>query len=392
MNKIKKISILGSTGSIGRSVLDVVRRYPDRFQVVALAAGTNIALLARQVDEFSPKLVSVKHRHDVQALKKMLHSHFPEIDSGINGVTQVAVVEEAQTVVSAIEGSAGLIPTVAALDAGKEIALANKETLVVAGEIVMKKAAAQGVGIIPIDSEHSAVFQCLENRDKSSIRRILLTASGGPFLRLDKEKFPQVTNKEALAHPTWKMGPKITIDSATLMNKGLEVIEAKWLFDIQVENIEVIIHPQSVVHSMVEYSDGSVMAQMGIADMRIPILYALTYPDRWDLELPRLDLPGQGSLTFEQPDTERFPCLNLAYQAVRTGGTLPAVMNGANEVAVKSFLDGEIKFSFIPELIEKTMRAHAVSSLDSLESVLRADRWARDKARGLIRDRTNNQV
>lgn len=389
---MKKISVLGSTGSIGRSVLDIVRRYPDRFQVVALAAGTNIELLAKQIDEFCPKLVSIKHRHDVQKLKEMLHSHFPEIDSGVDGVTQVAVVGEARTVVSAIEGSAGLIPTVAALDAGKEIALANKETLVVAGEVVMKKAAAQGVTIIPIDSEHNAVFQCLEKSDKLSVRRILLTASGGPFLRLDKEKFSQVTNKEALAHPTWKMGPKITIDSATLMNKGLEVIEAKWLFDIQLENIEVIIHPQSVVHSMVEYTDGSVMAQMGIADMRIPILYALTYPDRWELDLPRLDLPGQGSLTFEKPDTERFPCLDLAYQAARTGGTLPAVMNGANEEAVKSFLDGEIKFSFIPEVIEKTMKAHDVLSLDSLESVLRADRWARDKARAFIRDRTNDKV
>lgn len=383
---MKKISLLGSTGSIGRNVLDVVRRFPDRLQVVALAAGTNIKLLARQIEEFRPQLVSIKHSHDVEILKKRLHSHFPEIGSGIKGITEVAIVKEAQTVVSAVEGSAGLIPTVAALDAGKEVALANKETLVMAGEIVMEKAARQGVRIIPIDSEHSAIFQCLENRNKRPLRRILLTASGGPFLRVPQEEFSHVTPGKALAHPTWKMGPQITINSATLMNKGLEVIEAKWLFNSDPEKIEVVIHPQSVVHSMVEFCDGSVMAQMGIADMRIPILYALTYPDRWELDLPQLDLARCGNLSFEEPDYERFPCLNIAYKAARIGGTIPAVMNAANEVAVRSFLSEEIEFTFISEVVEKTMDMHTVLPLDSLEFVLKADHWAREKARSLIED------
>jgi len=378
--KLKRISILGSTGSIGASTLDIVSRFPERFEVVGLAAGGNIDLLKQQVKRFRPKYVSVSEESAALSLKglgcKVMH--------GIEGAIIVATAPEADMVGSAIVGAAGLVPTVAAIKAKKEIALANKETLVMAGELVMKEASDAGVKILPVDSEHSAIFQSIVGHNRNEINRLILTASGGPFLNYPVEKLAEVTPAGALNHPNWQMGKKITVDSASLMNKGLEVIEARWLFDIPTERIDVHIHPQSIIHSMVEYIDGSVIAQMGVPDMRIPIAYALSYPERLPIPLPPLNLLEIEKLTFMKPDHERFPCLNLAYEALKAGGTMTAVLNAANEIAVDAFLNDRIKFPGIPSLIEEVISSHKNGPASHVDDILRADLWARGKAKELI--------
>ncbi len=381
---MKRLAILGSTGSIGVNTLDIVRQFPERFQVVSLSAGLNIGLLRRQILQFRPKIVSVLNKELAEALKRDLSSESPEIVDGIEGLIKVATHPEVDQVVSAIVGAVGLIPTLSAIKTGKTIALANKESLVMAGKIVMEEARRNGVQILPIDSEHSAIFQSLLGHRKETIQRLILTASGGPFLNLPVSKLPDVTVKDALHHPNWEMGKKITIDSASLMNKGLEVIEAHWLFDMPVEKITVQIHPQSIIHSMVEYIDGSVIAQMGIADMRVPISYALSFPNRLPLSLPRLDLPRKGGLTFQAPDLDRYLCLKLAYQSIKIGETMPAILNASNEVAVNAFLDGAIKFTEIPLLIQRVMEDHDVNPVHTIEDILKADYWARERAKAII--------
>ncbi len=381
---MKRLAILGSTGSIGTNTLDIVRQFPDQFEVVSLSAGVNIHLLRQQILQFRPKIVSVQNRELAGALKRELPSESPEIVDGIEGLIKVATRPEVDQVVSAIVGAVGLIPTLSAIKTGKGIALANKESLVMAGKIVMEEARQSRVQILPIDSEHSAIFQSLLGHRKDSIERLILTASGGPFLNLPVSKLQEVTVKDALQHPNWEMGKKVTIDSASLMNKGLEVIEAHWLFDLPVEKIAVQIHPQSIIHSMVEYVDGSVIAQMGIADMRVPISYALSFPHRLPLRLPRLDLPQKGGLTFQAPDPDRYPCLKLAYQAIRTGETMPAVLNASNEVAVNGFLDGTIRFTEIPLLIQRVVEDHDLKPVRTIEDILKADHWARERARAVL--------
>jgi len=374
---MKRISILGSTGSVGVKTLDVIEAHPQAFQVVALAAKSNLDLLERQIRRFQPKLVSVATEEGARELKERLQGLPVDLGRGEEGLIEVATVGEADLVVSAIVGSAGLLPTMAAIQAGKDIALANKEVLVMAGELVMAEAKARGVMVLPVDSEHSAVFQCLERGGQRHLKRIILTASGGPFRTRPKQSFASITPEEALSHPTWNMGKKISIDSATLMNKGLEVIEAKWLFDLHVKEIEIVVHPQSIVHSLVEYVDGSVLAQLGVTDMRLPILYALSYPNRLESSLPSLDFTTLPALTFEALDLEKFPCLSYAYQAVGAGGTLPAALNASNEVAVDLFLSKRISFTEIPTLIRKGMEGHIRKAIHSLEDVLEADREVR---------------
>ena len=381
---MKRLAILGSTGSIGVNTLDIVRQFPERFQVVSLSAGLNTGLLRQQILQFRPKVVSVLNRELAEALKRDLSSESPEIVNGIEGLIKVATHPEVDQVVSAIVGAVGLIPTLSAIKTGKTVALANKESLVMAGKIVMEEARRSGVQILPIDSEHSAIFQSLLGHRKETIQRLILTASGGPFLNLPVSKLPDVTVKDALHHPNWEMGKKITIDSASLMNKGLEVIEAHWLFDMPVEKITVQIHPQSIIHSMVEYIDGSVIAQMGIADMRVPISYALSFPNRLPLSLPGLDLPQKGGLTFQAPDLDRYPCLKLAYQSIKIGETMPAILNASNEVAVNAFLEGAIKFTEIPLLIQRVMEDHDVKPVHTVEDILKADHWARERAKTTI--------
>ncbi len=382
----KRISILGSTGSIGTNALRVVEEFPEELQVVALAAGKNLALLADQAVRFQPLLLCVEHRHSVDRLWELLKDRMPSSDRisilwGMDGLKACSTLPGGDTVLCAIAGASALVPVLEALRLGRQLALATKEILVTAGELVMQAASVHRREIMPIDSEHNAVHQCLRGEQLASIRRIILTASGGPFLHLPKEELAQVTPEVALRHPTWKMGKKITIDSATLMNKGLEVIEAHWLFGIPLERIEVLIHPQSAVHSLVEMVDGSVIGQLGIADMRNAIQYALLYPHRRQNARPPLDLCRMGKLEFLAPDRKKFPCLELAYQSLRTGGTMPAVMNAANEVAVQAFLDGRILFPEIARVIGCTMERHGTRSLDSLETVLEADSWARAAAR-----------
>jgi 1-deoxy-D-xylulose-5-phosphate reductoisomerase len=375
---LKKIAILGSTGSIGRSALQVVEQFPDRLQVVALAAGRNIDLLAEQIHRFRPRLAAVL---DLQLAKDLTDRLQPgievEVVAGSQGYQQVASCAEAEMILSSMVGAAGLIPTLRAIRAGKDVALANKETLVMAGALVMEEVRRSQVELLPVDSEHNAIFQSLKGHRREDLKRILLTASGGPFLNMPKEQLESVTPTQALAHPNWSMGPKITIDSATLMNKGLEVIEAKWLFDVPVGKIDVHVHPQSIVHSMVEYVDGSVIAQMGIPDMRVPIAYALAYPERLTLDLPHLDFFTVQTLTFQEPDLNRFPCLKLAFAACKAGGTMPAVLNAANEVAVQAFLDNRIPFSGISRLVNQAMEEHALDPAAELEAILEADAWAR---------------
>jgi 1-deoxy-D-xylulose-5-phosphate reductoisomerase len=375
---IKGLSILGSTGSIGVNTLEIVRARPDMFEVIALSAGTNMELLAEQIAEFRPGFVSVLTEHAASELKSLGHGKV-EVGVGVEGVMNAAAFEGVDITVSAIAGAAGLLPTMAAIKAGKDIALANKETLVMAGPLVMESVRRAGVRLMPIDSEHSAVFQALEGHRAEDVRRIILTASGGPFLNASYERLESVTPDEALKHPKWSMGRKITIDSATLMNKGLEVIEARWLFGLPAEKISVVIHPQSVVHSMVEYVDGSIMAQMSTPDMKGPIAYALSYPARIESSTSNLDMAGL-NLEFMEPDLDKFPCLGLAYEALDHGGTMSAVLNAADEVAVALFLDGEISFTEIHDVIKEVLKSHTRTEARTVSDVLHADRWARAEA------------
>jgi 1-deoxy-D-xylulose-5-phosphate reductoisomerase len=382
---MKKLAVLGSTGSIGVSTLSIVEQFPDRFRVVALAAGKNLAKLKEQIHLFKPDIISLTNEADARELQAQLEGFRGEIVWGSGGLLAVATHPEAEMVMSALVGAVGLAPTLAAIRSGKTIALANKEALVISGELMMHEAQKHGAQVLPVDSEHNAIFQALHGHRREQVKRIILTASGGPFLHRPAEEFPLVTVAEALKHPTWKMGSKITIDSATLMNKGLEVIEARWLFNLPPEQVAVIVHPQSIVHSMVEYVDGSVLAQLGIPDMAIPISYILAYPDRLPLtHLPPLDLAAAQQLTFVQPDLVKFPCLQLAYEVLAHGGTCPAVLNAANEVAVESFLAGEIRFTDIATLNRKVLDAHTLQPVKDLEGLLEADRWARAYARAAL--------
>lgn len=382
---LKRIAILGSTGSIGRSALQVIEQFPNRFQVVALAAGRNVDLLIEQIQRFRPKVAAVLD----QELANDLASRLPadigvEVFAGSQGYQNIANCTDADMVLSSMVGAAGLIPTLSAIRAGKDVALANKETLVMAGALVMEEVRRYQIRLLPVDSEHNAIFQALEGHRREDLKRILLTASGGPFLNLPKEQLESVTPAQALNHPNWEMGAKITIDSATMMNKGLEVIEAKWLFDLAVEKIDVHIHPQSIVHSMVEYVDGSVIAQLGMPDMRVPIAYALAYPERLKLDLPTLDLFSVQTLTFQEPDLGRYPCLDLAFNACKAGGTMPAVLNASNEVAVQAFLHKRIPFLAIARLVDKVMQEHELAPAKELEAILAADTWARRRAEAII--------
>ena len=378
-NKVKSLAILGSTGSVGRQTLDLVRSFPQEFSVVGLGAGSNLELLAQQAEEFHPKVVSCQNPEEVSA------SRLPT-ECQMVSQEEVASHPEVDMVVAASVGKAGLSPIMAALEAGKDVALANKEPVVMAGDMVMAEARRNGGNILPVDSEPSAIWQCLSGEDKE-VSRVIITASGGPFRKRPAKDLPTVTPEEALQHPTWQMGKKITIDSATLMNKGFEVIEAHWLFDLPWEKIEVVVHPQSIIHSMVEFADGSVKAQLSPPDMRLPIQYAFSYPDRWETGLPTLDLAACGPLEFDRPDTERFPCLSLAYRALGGGAALPAVLNAANEVAVEAFLDEVIPFTAIPVVIEQALDdvesrgGEPPATLDDVRSV---DARTREFSRALV--------
>jgi len=384
---MKRLSILGSTGSIGRNALKIVEMFPQQFSVKALAARSNTDLLAGQIEQFTPEIAVVYDRDTMQQLKQKIPAGTGvEILCDEDGYRAAATADGVDIVLTAVVGAAGLMPTLAAIEAGKTIALANKETLVMAGEIVTRKAAQNGVQILPVDSEHSAIFQCLQGHRKADVAKILLTASGGPFLNLPLSEFPGISKAQALNHPNWNMGPKITIDSATLMNKGLEVLEAKSLFDLSEDRIEVVVHPQSVIHSMVAYQDGSVIAQLGIPDMKTAIAYALSFPERLPLNQPLPDFSGKQRLTFQKPDLEKFPCLALAFKACRVGKTMPAVLNAANEVAVNAFLNQEIGFSDIARVVERTMDAHSVAINPELDDIIDADRQARIRAEDLIRN------
>jgi 1-deoxy-D-xylulose-5-phosphate reductoisomerase len=378
---MKALSILGSTGSIGRNALSVVRMFPERFAVKALAAKRNLVLLAEQIREFRPEAAAVFDEDAARGLLALLPMGCrTQILFGAQGYITVAAWESATVTLTAMVGAAGLMPTLAAIDAGKTIALANKETLVMAGVVVTARAVDRQISILPVDSEHSAIFQCLLGQRRQDLDQILLTASGGPFLHRPRAELAAVTPAEALRHPNWAMGAKISVDSATLMNKGLEVIEAKWLFGVSPDMIRVVVHPQSIIHSMVAFRDGSVIAQLGIPDMKAAIAYALSYPERLTLGQPLPDFSGGTDLTFSDPDLEKFACLGLAFDACRRGGTLPAVLNAANEVAVNAFLEDRLAFTAIPILVGGTMEAHAVVEHPGLEEILAADRWAREKA------------
>ncbi|MCG0238002.1 MAG: 1-deoxy-D-xylulose-5-phosphate reductoisomerase [Firmicutes bacterium] len=375
------VAILGSTGSIGTQALEVIQRFPDRFRVVALAAGRRVEVLAEQVRRFRPELVAVAGPEEARRLRELLGSGpEPEILTGEEGLAAVATAPGAEAVLTAVVGTVGLQPTLAAIQAGKRILLANKETLVAAGELVMREAARHRVPIIPVDSEHSALFQCLQGHPREGVARLILTASGGPFRGWKRADLERATVEMALRHPRWRMGPKVTVDSATLMNKALEMIEARWLFDIPIDRIGVVVHPQSIVHSLVEFQDGSLLAQLGATDMRLPIQYALSYPERLPGPLPSLDLVALGSLTFEAVDEVTFPSLNYARAAVTMGGTMPAVLNAANEVAVRRFLSGAIPLTGIYRIVEGVMAAHTPVPEPDLEAILAADRWARQVA------------
>ncbi|MBA4349069.1 MAG: 1-deoxy-D-xylulose-5-phosphate reductoisomerase [Thermodesulfovibrio sp.] len=379
---MKNIAILGSTGSIGRSALSVISMFPDTFKVVGLTAGKNISLLMEQIKLFKPKVVAVGDRETYTKLKDAMDSlQSPDMLYGTEGLSNVASMPDADTVISAIVGSAGLIPTISAITAGKTVALANKETLVMAGNIVMSEISKYGVTLLPVDSEHSAVFQCIKGYNKSSVKRIILTASGGPFLGKKTKELENIMPEDALRHPNWSMGKKITIDSSTLMNKGLEVIEAHYLFDMPMDRIDVLIHPQSLIHSIVEFNDGSYIAQMSKPDMKGPIAFSLSCPERLQDVVEPIEWEKLSGLTFQKPDTETFPCLSLAYSAIETGGTMPAVLNASNEVAVHAFLNGLIGFNDIPVVIRKVMDSHVVQPADDIHIIIEADRWARDTIR-----------
>jgi len=383
---MKRLSILGATGSIGTNALAVVRMFPERFRVTALAAKNNVDRLASQIEEFSPELAVVFDAASAEALKRRMPQNArTRIAWGEAAYAEAAAHEHVDMVLTAMVGAAGLMPTLTAIEAGKDIALANKETLVMAGAIVMEQAAEKGVRILPVDSEHSAIFQCLSGQRREDLEKILLTASGGPFIHKPFSEFARIRPEDALNHPIWAMGKKISIDSSTLMNKGLEVLEAQHLFGVPVEKVEVVIHPQSVVHSMVSFRDGAVMAQLSLPDMKGAIAYALAYPERLPLHQPPPDFHEIGTLSFEKPDLERFPCLGLAYAAGEAGGTVPAVLNAANEVAVEAFLNEAIGFLNIPEVIRETLSEHRFQSNPTLPDILAADQWARQRTEVAVR-------
>jgi 1-deoxy-D-xylulose-5-phosphate reductoisomerase len=379
--------VLGSTGSVGEQTLAVAAAHPERYAVTALAAGRRIAKLAEQVRAFRPAIVSVADAAGAAELRERLGAEAPEIAVGDAGLVEVATAD-ADLVVAGLVGAVGLAPTLAAVAAGRDVALANKEVLVMAGALVRREVAARGTALLPVDSEHSAIFQALAGEDRAAVARLILTASGGPFRTWSAERIAKASVEEALNHPNWDMGPKITIDSATLMNKGLEVIEARWLFDVPPERVEVVVHPQSIVHSLVEFRDTSVMAQLGLPDMRVPIAVALAHPERLPLDVPRLDLAAIGRLDFETPDTKRFPCLALAYEALRADEAAPAVLNAANEVAVEAFLAGGLSFPGIARVnasvLERFAAGEGGGALRDLEDVTAADAWARARARELL--------
>ena len=370
----QSVTILGSTGSIGTQAVDVIKRLGN-IKVSAVTTNVSIDVAEKQIRELKPGIAAVMNEEKAKELKENIKDTNTKVLCGMEGLIEAAVMKESDTVLNSVVGNIGLQPTVEAIRAGKNIALANKETLVTSGELMMKELKKRNVKMYPVDSEHSAIFQSLQGTDGNRIHKIYLTASGGPFR--EREDLENVTLEDALKHPNWNMGKKITIDSATLMNKGLEVIEAKWLFDVELEQIEVVVHPQSVIHSMVEYEDSAVIAQLGEPDMRVPIQYALTYPERVQTDLPRIDFFIKNSLTFERPKKDKFPCLELAFKAIKTGGTMPAVLNAANEIAVGKFIERKIKFTDIPKLIEKTMNAYTVVYDYTLDDVLAADKWAR---------------
>lgn len=377
----KKIVILGSTGSIGQQTLEVIRKFSNEFEVVGLSGWENTDFLKEQISFFKPKIAVVKNEYTAKKLKKDLNKLSGiKILWGTDGLIRISTLEVADIIVVAITGIASLIPTFEAVKRGKNIALASKEALVVAGELLVKEAKLRNAKILPIDSEHSAILQCLKNEQKNSVEKIILTASGGALYNLTGTALENVSVEDALDHPTWKMGKKVTIDSATLMNKGLEVIEAKWFFNIPANKIEVVIHPQSYVHSMVQFIDGTILAQIGEHDMRIPIQYALFYPNRTVNSFPRLDLTKIGQLTFKKANFDKFPCIKLAYKALELGGTMPAVLNGANEIAVNAFLNNKINFLAIPIIIQNTMKEHKPKYNPNIDDILDADYWAREKA------------
>ncbi len=380
---MKRLAILGSTGSIGVSTLDVVGEFPERFQVRALAAGRNVELLARQVERFRPELVATADAESSRELTRRLGRPV-RVVSGIDGLIEVATADDVDMVVSGLVGAFGLRPTYAALEAGRDVALANKETMVVAGEQMTRCARERGAAILPVDSEHNALHQCLRGESMDEVRRLWLTASGGPFRMMPRDELARVTPAQALRHPTWKMGPKITVDSATLMNKGLEVIEARWLFDLPHERIRVVVHPKSVVHSMVEFVDGSFKAQLGVTDMRHPIQYALSWPERWEARLPSFDPVAASPLEFHAPDFERFPCLRLAFRALEAGGAAPAVLNAANEIAVEAFLGGRAGFTDIPAVIGAALDRHGGEPAETIGDLVDLDQRARALAAQLL--------
>ena len=381
----KRIAILGSTGSIGTQALEVISSHPDKFEVEILSALNNADLLIEQSIRYLPNMVVIGNEQHYQKVKKSLESYPIKVYCGEDAIAQVAGSGSVDMVITAMVGFSGLKPTIEAIRAGKDIALANKETLVVAGELIMKEAAEKRVAIIPVDSEHSAIYQCLVGETGNAIEKIILTASGGPFRGMTAAQLEKVSSEEALQHPNWCMGPKITIDSATMMNKGLEVIEARWLFGASADRIEVVIHPQSIIHSMVQFADGSIKAQMGLPDMRLPIQYALSYPDRFDSDFERFDFLKHPQLTFEQPDTKIFRNLALSYEALRKGGNWPCILNAANEVAVDAFLKGLIGFLEIPDVIENTLGKSTFIKAPGLEDYNQADLLARQVAKELIR-------
>ncbi|MEE9607191.1 MAG: 1-deoxy-D-xylulose-5-phosphate reductoisomerase [Myxococcota bacterium] len=382
---VKRLSVLGSTGSVGEQTLAVAEAFPERYRVVALAAGRNVAKLADQVRRFRPERVSVADAESAAALRERLGGAELSIETGAEGLDAVAA-HPSDLVVAGLVGALGLRPSLAAIRAGRDLALANKEVLVMAGALFLREVRARGVTLLPVDSEHSAIFQALAGQRPQDVARLILTASGGAFRTWPAEKIARATVDEALNHPNWEMGPKITIDSATLMNKGFEVIEARWLFDVPPERVDVVVHPESIVHSLVEFVDGSVLAQLGLPDMRVPIAVALAHPERLPLDLPRLDLAALGQLQFEAPDRKRFPCLDLAYQALRADEAAPAVLNAANEIAVAAFLDGAVRFPAIAEANAAVLEAHVAKSggravVRDLDDVTEADAWARARAR-----------
>jgi 1-deoxy-D-xylulose-5-phosphate reductoisomerase len=381
---MKSIVILGSTGSIGTNTLDIVAKFPEQFRIVGLTAGSNDRKIEEQLRIFMPETVALTDPEAALRLQHRCKDLGVEILSGIEGQARVAALPGAELVISAIVGGAGLVPTLAAIRAGKHVALANKEPMVMAGKLMQEEARRHHVRILPVDSEHNAIFQSMVGHRREDVRRLILTASGGPLWDMPLDRMRYVKPEQALRHPNWKMGPKITIDSATLMNKGLEVVEARWLFDVPPEQIEVLVHRESIIHSLVEYADGSVIAQLGLPDMRTPISYAMNYPARMPLEPPPLDLARIGKLTFHRPDHDRFPCLGLGYESLRVGGTMPATLNAANEIAVAAYLSERIGFLDIANIIRTTMDAHQPVEVSSLETALEADRWAREKAGALV--------